>query len=52
MSTLSIRALHVPKVWPFPGLAHAFAVILTVIDAFSEALDQAHEVQKNYPFAY
>jgi hypothetical protein len=52
MSTLVVRAPHAPKVWlPLSSsFARIAAVVLTVIDVFSEAQRQAHEAQQRYPF--
>ena len=49
MTTLPIRALHVPQI-RIPGLARVVAVVLAVIDAYSEALNMAHEAKRRYPF--
>jgi hypothetical protein len=46
MSTLPIRVPHVPQVWPFPDFARIVSVITMVIDAFTEAQEQAHATRK------
>ena len=49
MSTLSLRAPHVPHVWH--GFARVGAAIMTVLDVFAEAQLQASAAHKKYPFA-
>ncbi len=51
MPTLPTRALQVARIRPLAGLARVRSAILAVIDVYSEALNQAQEVQKRYPFA-
>lgn len=48
MTTLPLRALHVPVL---PGLARLAAAIDTVMEVFAEAQDMARAAQKRYPFA-
>jgi hypothetical protein len=48
MTTLSLRALHVPAI---PGLARLVAAIDLVMDVFAEAQDMARAAQKRYPLA-
>jgi hypothetical protein len=48
MTTLSLRALHVPS---FPLLARLAAAIDTMLDVFAEATDMARAAQKRFPFA-
>ena len=51
MSTLTIRTPSMPKVrLPLRVFARLGALILAVIDVFGEALRQAHEAQRRYPF--
>lgn len=51
MTTFPIRAEHLPQTWTFPRLTRFFAVLSSVLDVYSEALEQAHEVRRRYPFA-
>ena len=48
MSTLPLRATHVPA---FPAFARLAAAVLTAIDVFAEAQRQARAAHKRYPFA-
>lgn len=50
MSTAQIRASQMPQVWPFLAFARVAAVIGTVMEVYSEALRQTHELQKYGPF--
>jgi hypothetical protein len=52
MSALVIRAPHAPKaLLPLSDFfTRAAAVVLTVINVFTEAQRQAHEAQRRYPF--
>jgi hypothetical protein len=51
MTTLPIRAPHLPQVWPLPSLARFVALVSLFIDAYAEALQQTHEARRKYPFA-
>ena len=51
MSTLPIRALHTQHNWQVPSFARAILAVLTVLDVFTEAQDQARAAHKQYPFA-
>jgi len=50
MTTLPIRAPHVPQAWLLPSLARFGALVSLFIDAYAEALQQTHEVRRKYPF--
>ncbi|MEJ2379236.1 MAG: hypothetical protein P8Y71_28880 [Pseudolabrys sp.] len=49
MSTLEIRAPHAPKSG-FGGVHRLISVLALVVDAFNDALRQAHEAERRYPF--
>lgn len=51
MSTLPIRALHLPQVRPLPGFARLVSVVLSVFDVFTEAQNRARAAHKQFPFA-
>lgn len=51
MTTQTIRAAHAPQGWTFPSFGRFFAVVSEWIDAYSEALEQAHKARQRYPFA-
>jgi hypothetical protein len=51
MTTLPIRAAELPQTWAFPSLSRFFAALASIVEAYSEALEQAHEVRQRYPFA-
>lgn len=51
MTTLPIRAGGLTQTWSFPSLSRFFAAVSSIIDAYSEALEQAHQVRRRYPFA-
>jgi hypothetical protein len=48
MSTLPLRVPHVSQ--PFTGFARVISTIVTVIDVFAEAQQQASDAHKRYPF--
>lgn len=52
MSTLSLRAPSVPKIFALPSLAiaRAIAVALAVLDVYAEAQQQVAEAERRYPF--
>lgn len=53
MSTLEMRATHLPKAKTKPGVgwfARVIAVIWSVFDVLEEAKRQAREAQQRYPF--
>jgi hypothetical protein len=51
MSTLVVQVPHAPKAWlPQSGVTRIAAIVLTVIDVFTEAQRQAHEAQQRCPF--
>lgn len=50
MSTSRLRALQIPLVWPSTGLARVCSVIVTMLDAFEEAQQQARAAHARYPF--
>lgn len=51
MSTLPIQAPHVPQVWPIAGFGRVVAAVLTMLDVFTEAQQQALAAHKRFPFA-
>jgi len=51
MSTLPLRALHIPHVRLMPSFTRVFAIFVTAIDVFAEAQDMARAAHKRYPFA-
>ena len=53
MSILETRAPALPKVWalPYTVLSRAVSGAATVLEVFSEALDQAHKARQRYPFS-
>jgi len=51
MSTLPIRAPHLPEVLPLTGFGRIVSVLVTVVDVFTEAQQQARAAHKRYPFA-
>ena len=48
MSTLSLRALHVPA---FGGFVRALSFVGTMLDIIAETHTQARAAHKRYPFA-
>jgi hypothetical protein len=51
MSTLEMRASHLPKTQPlFGGFARVASLLRDVLDVFVEAQRQAHEAERRYPF--
>lgn len=51
MSTLQVRTPFLPKArLPWGALTRIASAIATVLDVFNEALAQAHEAQRRYPF--
>jgi len=52
MSTLSVRAPSVPKIFSLPAavISRAIAFALVVIDVYAEAQRQAEEANRRYPF--
>ncbi len=54
MTTLPLHAPYQPNIWTH--ISHFFsrvaAVTRTVLDTYAEAQDQAHEMEKRYPFTY
>jgi len=50
MTTQTIRA-HAQPGWTFPSLGRFFAALTEWVDAYSEALNQAHKARQRYPFA-
>jgi hypothetical protein len=51
MSTLPIRASHLPEAWPLPRFASIVSFMGAVIDVFAEADELARAAHKRYPFA-
>jgi hypothetical protein len=51
MSTLSIRATHVPYGWLLPGFARIVSFIEAVLDVLADADRQASAVRARYPAA-
>jgi hypothetical protein len=51
MTTQTIRANHTTQGWTFPSFGRFFAVVMEWVDAYSEALEQAHAARQRYPFA-
>ena len=51
MSTLSIRAPHVPYGWLLPGFARIVSFIEAVLDVLADADRQASAVRARYPAA-
>jgi hypothetical protein len=52
MSTLSLRAPSVPKIFLLPGvaIARAIAFLFAVIDVYAEAQRQVAEAERHFPF--
>jgi hypothetical protein len=51
MSTLAIKNPPLPKLRsPLDLFARAVGIVVAVIDAYAEALTQAHDAQRRYPF--
>jgi len=52
MSTLTVRAPSVPKIFSLPAVAmsRAIAVAIAVIDVYAEAQRRAAEAERRYPF--
>ncbi len=52
MSILETRAPVLPKLWSLPHtlLSPVVRFGVTFFEAFSEALDQAHEARRRFPF--
>jgi len=50
MSTLPLRALHIPHVRLMPSFTRVILAIATVIDVFAEAQELARAAHKRYPF--
>jgi hypothetical protein len=50
MSTLPLRALHVPHFLRPSGFSHVVSVIAAVFDSFAYAKEQARLAHKRYPF--
>jgi hypothetical protein len=50
MSTLRIRASHIPEAWPQLGFTRVVQVLDAVIDIFAEAQEMARSAQKRCPF--
>lgn len=51
MSTLPIRALHLPQIWPPSGFKRVVALVSAVLDVIDEAKQQAAKARARYPFA-
>ena len=51
MTTLPIRALHLPQAWSLPSLTRVAAALLTVLDIYAEAQSEMRAAHKRYPFA-
>ena len=51
MSTLPLRALHVPHLRLMPAFARALSAFATVMDVFAEAQELARAAHERYPFA-
>ena len=52
MSTLPIRAPHLPQAWrPQPGLARIASFVEAVLDTLAEVDRQACAARARYPFA-
>jgi hypothetical protein len=51
MSTLPIRASHIPEVWPLPSLSRVTSFLSSVLDVFAEAQEMASAAHKRYPIA-
>ncbi len=50
MTTQTIRASHAQGA-TFPSFGRFFAAVGQWVDAYSEALQQAHDARQRYPFA-
>lgn len=50
MSTLQLRALHVPRIEVFAAAARIFSVIAMVMDVSAEMRQQARAAHKRYQF--
>ena len=52
MSTLSVRAPSVPKIFSLPAVALSRVIAFTffMIDVYAEAQRQAAEAERRYPF--
>lgn len=50
MSTLPLQAPHA-QIWPVASFGRVLAVVVTLLDVFTEAQQQARAAHKNYPFA-
>lgn len=51
MSTLPMQAPHVPQDWAIPGFGRVVSAVLTVLDVFTEAQQQARAAHERFPFA-
>jgi hypothetical protein len=51
MSTLPLRALHIPRLRLMPSFTRVFAAFATVMDVFAEAQEMARAAHNRYPFA-
>lgn len=51
MSTLSIRAPHVPYGWLLAGFAHIVSFVEAVLDVLADADRQASAARARYPLA-
>lgn len=51
MTTLAIHGGGTARTRIFPRFGRFLSVVSEFIDAYSEALQQAHDVRQRYPFA-
>jgi hypothetical protein len=51
MTTQTIQVSPAPRGWTFPSFGRFFASVGQWADAYSEALEQAHQARQRYPFA-
>lgn len=48
---MNTQTIHAPQGWTFPSLGRFFAFVALWVDAYSEALQQAHDARQRYPYA-
>ena len=51
MSTLPLQARPMAQVWPTASFGRLVSAVLTLLDVFTEAQQQARAAHRRFPFA-